>query len=201
MTKINLLPWRESLCKKKQKDFINAVVLVALIGILSVVLAHSYIEQLKIYQNQRNQLLQNEITLLDKKIVEIKDIEAKKKQLQTKIKLIEQLQESRHEAVHLLDEISKIIPEGIFLTKLTQSGHELTFEGKSESNAQISAFMRAIEASLWLQKPTLLVIKLPDKTSNNKIGTESLSDFNLHALQGKQKNITATGTVNESIKN
>lgn len=201
MTKINLLPWRESLRKKKQKDFINAVVLVALIGILSVVLTHSYIEQLKIYQNQRNQLLQNEITLLDKKIVEIKDIEAKKKQLQTKIKLIEQLQESRHEAVHLLDEISKIIPEGVFLTKLTQSGHELTFEGKSESNAQISAFMRAIEASLWLQKPTLLVIKLPDKTSNNKIGTESLSDFNLHALQGKQKNITATGTVNESIKN
>ena len=201
MTKINLLPWREDLRKKKQKDFINAVVLVALIGILSVVLTHSYIEQLKIYQNQRNQLLQNEITLLDKKIVEIKDIEAKKKQLQTKIKLIEQLQESRHEAVHLLDEISKIIPEGIFLTKLTQSGHELTFEGKSESNAQISAFMRAIEASLWLQKPTLLVIKLPDKTSNNKIGTESLSDFNLHALQGKQKNITATGTVNESTKN
>jgi len=201
MTKINLLPWRESLRKKKQKDFVNAVVLVALIGILSVVLAHSYIEQLKIYQNQRNQLLQNEITLLDKKIVEIKDIEAKKKQLQTKIKLIEQLQESRHEAVHLLDEISKIMPEGVFLTKLTQSGHELTFEGKSESNAQIYAFMRAIEASLWLQKPTLLVIKLPDKTSNNKIGTESLSDFNLHALQGKQKNITATGTVNESTKN
>ena len=201
MTKINLLPWREDLRKKKQKDFINAGVLVALIGILSVVLAHSYIEQLKIYQNQRNQLLQNEITLLDKKIVEIKDIEAKKKQLQTKIKLIQQLQESRNEAVHLLDEISKIMPEGVFLTKLTQSGHELTFEGKSESNAQISALMRAIEASLWLQKPTLLVIKLPDKTPNNKIGTESLSDFNLHALQGKQKNITAIGTVNESIKN
>ena len=201
MTKINLLPWREDLRKKKQKELINALMLATLIGILSVILTHSYIEQLKIYQNQRNQLLQNEITLLDKKIVEIKDIEAKKKQLQTKIKLIEQLQESRHEAVHLLDEISKIMPEGVFLTKLTQSGHELTFEGKSESNAQISALMRAIEASLWLQKPTLLVIKLPDKTPNNKIGTESLSDFNLHALQGKQKNITAIGTVNESIKN
>ena len=201
MTKINLLPWREELRKKKQKELINALMLATLIGILSVILTHSYIEQLKIYQNQRNQLLQNEITLLDKKIVEIKDIEAKKKQLQTKIKLIEQLQESRHQAVHLLDEISKIMPEGVFLTKLTQSGHELTFEGKSESNAQISAFMRTIEASLWLQKPTLLVIKLPDKTPNNKIGTESLSDFNLHALQGKQKNITAIGTVNESIKN
>ena len=201
MTKINLLPWREELRKKKQKELINALMLATLIGILSVILTHSYIEQLKIYQNQRNQLLQNEITLLDKKIVEIKDIEAKKKQLQTKIKLIEQLQESRHQAVHLLDEISKIMPEGVFLTKLTQSGHELTFEGKSESNAQISALMRAIEASLWLQKPTLLVIKLPDKTPNNKIGTESLSDFNLHALQGKQKNITAIGTVNESIKN
>ena len=58
MTKINLLPWREDLRKKKQKDFINAGVLVALIGILSVVLAHSYIEQLKIYQNQRKQFRQ-----------------------------------------------------------------------------------------------------------------------------------------------
>ena len=201
MTKINLLPWREERRKQRQKDFINAMELSALIGILVVGLIHTSIQVLKAYQGQRKQLLQNEIILLDKKIIEIKDIEAKKKQLQTKIKLIEQLQESRHQAVHLLDEISKIMPEGVFLTKLTQSGHELTFEGKSESNAQISALMRAIEASLWLQKPTLLVIKLPDKTPNNKIGTESLSDFNLHALQGKQKNITAIGTVNESIKN
>ncbi len=201
MTKINLLPWREERRKQKQKEFINAMELSALIGVLIVGLIHSSIEGLKAYQGQRNQLLQSEIIILDKKIIEIKDIEAKKKQLQAKINLIQQLQESRPEAVHLLDEIPKITPDGIFLTKFTQTGSDLNFEGKSDSNARISAFMRAIEASLWLQKPTLSVIKLPDKSSNNKTDTEPLSDFNLHALQGKQKNVNELGTAYEAIRN
>ena len=201
MTKINLLPWREDRRKQKQKDFINAIELSALIGVLVVGLIHTSIQGLKAYQGQRNQLLQNEIILLDKKIIEIKDIETKKKQLQEKINLIQQLQESRPEAVHLFDEIPKITPDGIFITKFTQTGAELIFEGKSESNARISNFMRAIEASLWLQKPTLSVIKLPDKASINKTDTDPLSDFNLHALQGKQKNVNESGTAYESIRN
>jgi type IV pilus assembly protein PilN len=201
MTKINLLPWREDRRKQKQKEFINAMELSALIGVIIVGLIHSSIQGLKAYQGQRNQLLQNEIILLDKKIIEIKDIEAKKKQLQVKIDLIQQLQESRPEAVHLFDEIPKITPDGVFLTKFTQNGAELIFEGKSESNARISAFMRAIESSLWLQKPSLSVIKLPDKPSTNKTDTEPLSDFNLHALQGKQKNFSEQGTVYEPIRN
>jgi len=201
MTKINLLPWREGRRKQRQKDFINAIELSALVGVLVVGLIHTTIEGLKAYQGQRNQLLQNEIILLDKKITEIKDIETKKKQLQEKINLIQQLQESRPEAVHLFDEIPKITPDGIFLTKFTQTGTELIFEGKSESNARISNFMRAIETSLWLQKPTLSVIKLPDKASTNKTDTDPLSDFNLHALQGKQKNVNESGTAYESIRN
>ena len=201
MTKINLLPWREERRKKKQKDFINFMELSVLTGVLIVGLIHTSIEALKTHQEQRNQLLQNEIILFDKKIVEIKDIEEKKKQLQTKIDLIQQLQESRPEAVHLFDEIPKITPDGVYLTKLTQTGSELIFEGKSESNARVSAFMRAIEASSWLQKPTLAIIKLPDKLSSNKNDTEPLSDFSLHALQGKQKNITETGSADESFRN
>ncbi len=201
MTKINLLPWREERRKQRQKDFINAMELSALIGILVVGLIHTSIQGLKAYQGQRNQLLQNEIILLDKKIIEIRDIEAKKKQLQAKIDLIQQLQESRPEAVHLFDEIPKITPDGVFLNKFTQTGSELIFEGKSESNARISAFMRAIETSLWLQKPTLSVIKLPDKAPNIKTDTEPLSDFNLHALQGKQQKVSELGTANEPIRN
>ena len=74
MTKINLLPWREERRKQRQKDFINAMELSALIGILVVGLIHTSIQGLKAYQGQRNQLLQNEIILLDKKIIEIRDI-------------------------------------------------------------------------------------------------------------------------------
>jgi type IV pilus assembly protein PilN len=201
MTKINLLPWREVRRKQKQKDFINSMELSALLGILVVGLIHTSISGLKVYQEQRNELLKNEILVLDKKIIEVKDIEEKKKQLQAKINLIQQLQESRPEAVHLIDEIPKLTPEGIFLTKFTQAGSELTFEGKSESNGRISAFMKAIDKSLWLQKPTLAVIKSSDKSSANKSDTQPLSDFKLNALQGKQNNIAESGSTYESSRN
>ncbi len=203
MAKINLLPWREELRKQKQKDFLNSIVLSTLVGFILVGSIHTYMEGLKTYQEKRNQKLQNEIVLLDKKIVEIKDIEDKKKKLLAKIDLIHKLQESRPEIVHLFDEIPKTTPDGIFLTKFTQTGTDLIFEGKSQSNARISAFMRAIEASPWLQTPTLNVIQSQIKQSNDKADTEieKLSDFTLHAKQGKQNVETENGGRHEPVGN
>jgi type IV pilus assembly protein PilN len=201
MAKINLLPWREELRKQKQKDFLNAMALSVLAGFIILGLVHSYIEGLKAHQEQRNQMLQNEIALLDKKIVEIKDIEEKKRKLLAKIDLIHKLQESRPEIVHLFDEIPKTTPDGIYLTKFTQTGSELIFEGKSQSNARISAFMRAIEASPWLQTPTLNVIQSPDKQTSDKTDTEQLSDFTLHAKQGKRSAETGNGGKYEPVGN
>ena len=201
MAKINLLPWREELRKRKQKDFLGAMVLSVLLGFLILVLIHFYVEGLEAYQRQRNQILQNEIALLDKKIVDINTIEDKKKKLLAKIDLIQKLQESRPEIVHLFEEIPKTTPDGVFLTKFTQTGSELIFEGKSQSNARVSAFMRAIEASPWLQKPTLTVIQSPDKSAPNKADAEQLSDFKLHALQGRKSTETEKGGSHESIGN
>jgi len=185
MTKINLLPWRAELQKKKQKDFLNNVVLSALLSIIVVGLIHTYINGLIAYQEQRNLLLLNEITVLDKKIVAIKSIEEKKRKLLAKIDLIQKLQESRPEIVHLFDEISKTTPDGVFLTKFTQTGSDMIFEGKSQSNARVSAFMRAIESSPWLQTPVLNVIQSAGRPSSDKINTEQLSDFTLRAKQEK----------------
>jgi type IV pilus assembly protein PilN len=193
MAKINLLPWREELRKQKQKDFLYAIVLSILVGFIILGLVHTYVEGLNAYQEQRNQMLQNEIVFLDKKITDIKDIEEKKSKLLAKIELIQKLQQSRPEIVHLFDEIPKTTPDGVYLTKFTQRGSELIFEGKSQSNARISAFMRAIEASPWLQTPTLNVIQSPDKQSPDKTDTEHLSDFMLHARQGKQNAETGNG--------
>lgn len=201
MAKINLLPWREELRKQKQKDFLNAMVLSALFAIIILGVVHTYIEELQAYQEQRNQILQNEIALLDKKIIDIKDIEEKKRKLLAKIDLIQKLQESRPEIVHLFDEIPRTTPDGVFLTKFTQTGSELLFEGKTQSNARVSAFMRAIEASPWLQTPTLNVIQSPDKQSSDKTNAEQLSDFTLHAKQGKQNAETKNGGTHEPVGN
>ncbi|MDD5319120.1 MAG: PilN domain-containing protein [Methylococcales bacterium] len=181
MARINLLPWREELRKQKKQEFLQTIGLSVLVTFIILGVVHTYINGLKAYQEQRNQMLQNEIVLLDKKIVEVRSIEEKKSKLLSKIELIQKLQESRPEIVHLFDEIPKATPDGVFLAKFTQTGAELVFEGKSQSNARVSAFMRAIDASLWLQKPTLNVIQVPEKTDSDQ-----LSDFTLHAKLGKQ---------------
>ena len=201
MTKINLLPWREELLKKKQKEFFNSIVLSVLTSFIILGMLHAYIEGLKTYQEQRNQILLNEIVLLDKKIVDIKSIEEKKKKLLAKIDLIQKLQESRPEIVHLFDEIPKTTPDGIFLTKFSQSGSELIFEGKSQSNSRVSAFMRAIDASPWLQNPRLTVIRSPDKPPIDKTNTEQLSDFTLLATQEKNNPITEKKGIYEPVRN
>lgn len=198
MARINLLPWREELRKKRQQEFMAALGLSVVLGLVVLFFIHSHYDGLKAYQDQRNQMLQNEIVVLDKKIVDIKDIEEKKKKLLAKIDLIQQLQESRPKIVHLFDEIPKATPDGVYLTRLVQTGSELLFEGKSQSNARISAFMRAIEASFWLQTPALNVIQTPDKGADKNVG-EPLSDFTLHAKQGTKANLSENGGANEPI--
>jgi type IV pilus assembly protein PilN len=179
MARINLLPWREELRKQKKKDFLMAMGLLVILTLLVFVFVHIHIQGLQEYQEQRNRMLSDEIARLDIKLGEIKNIEETKNKLLAKIDLIQKLQESRPEAVHLMDEIPRNTPDGVFLTKFTQAITSLTFEGKSQSNARVSAFMRAIDASQWLQAPVLEEIKAEDTKSTQ-------SNFRLKATLGKQ---------------
>lgn len=196
MAKINLLPWRDELRKKKKQDFIGALVAAALVAIAGIIGVHMYIQQLIAHQELRNKMLQDEIAFFDQKIVKIKTIEEKKSKLLNKIDVIQKLQESRPEIVHLFVEIPKAAPDGVFLSKFSQIGAELTFEGKSQSNARVSAFMRAIESSLWLQNPRLDVIQSPNKTS-----FDQLSDFTMKAKLGKKNPDASNGGGHEPVRN
>ena len=179
MAKINLLPWREEKRKEKKKEFLTAMGLSVVTTLVAFVFVHTYIQGLQAYQEQRNQMLEEEIVKLDQKLGEIKNIEDTKNKLLAKIDLIQKLQESRPEAVHLLDEIPRTTPDGVFLTKFTEIGAALVFEGKSQSNARVSAFMRAIDASDWLQTSVLEEIKAEDATATQ-------SNFKLKATLGKK---------------
>ncbi|MEQ1528409.1 MAG: PilN domain-containing protein [Methylococcales bacterium] len=196
MAKINLLPWREELRKKKKQDFIGAIGLSALVAIGILAGVHVYIEQLIGHQEYRNKILSDEIAFFDQKISKIKTIEEKKAKLLNKIDVIQKLQESRPEIVHLFVEIPKATPDGVFLTKFSQIGSQLTFDGKSQSNARVSAFMRAIESSPWLNNPRLGVIQSPNKTS-----FDQLSDFSMLAKLGKKKSESANGGGREPVRN
>ena len=192
MARINLLPWREELRKQKKKDFLTSMGVLAVTTLVAFVFVHIHIQKMQEYQEQRNQLLNTEIATLDIKLGEIKNIEETKNKLLAKIGLIHKLQLSRPEVVHLLDEIPRRTPEGVYLTKFNQTEAALVFEGKSQSNSRVSAFMRAIDASDWLYAPVLDEIKAEDAKSTQ-------SNFKLRASLGN-KQIAEAANVQATTK-
>lgn len=181
MIKINLLPWREELRKEKQQAFNNAFAIAIMFTGCIFAGIHFYFVDKQAYQLQRNQLLQNEIGILDQQISDIKNIEERKERLLNKITVVHNLQRSRPEIVRLFNEIPRATPDGLFMTKMTRTGRDLTFEGKAQSNALVSAFMSAIENSASLQTPTLDVIQ--DKSVTDKSVGEKMNDFTLRTKQ------------------
>lgn len=177
MTRINLLPWRDAERRRRKTEFAlatgMAVGLVVLVGIG----VRFYVEGLIGAQNDRNTLLQSEIAKLNVRIREINQLEETKANLLARMGVIQQLQESRPEIVHLFDELVESIPEGVFLTNVGQTGKRVEVEGRAQSNARVSAFMRRVEASRWIGDPQLLVIENKDETGTG------LSHFRLGFTQ------------------
>ena len=187
MARINLLPWREELRTQQRLDFIKGIVLavVVTLGILGYI--YSHYEGAITDQKARNKFLATQNSLLDKKIQEIKELEAKESNLLSKMKVIQNLQGSRPEIVHLFSEIAKTVPDGVFLTKFTQAGNRLTFDGKAQSNARVSAYMKNIEASSWMGKPRLNIIQTTGKARQGRVSRFTLITNQSRPLKKKDK--------------
>ncbi len=162
MPRINLLPWRDDLRQERQKNFAVAAVVVAFIGIATVWGARLEIDSRISYQSRRNSLLQSEIKALDVMIEEIDGLERQKERLLARMEIIEQLQSSRPEIVHLFDEFVQTLPDGVYLTSIKQIGTRLEIKGMAESSTRVSALMRNIDGSEWLTKPVLEVVETKD---------------------------------------
>ncbi len=180
MTRINLLPWRDELRKQRQEQFIVGVAASAILAVVILFAIQMYLDGRIAEQQDKKRIViakTAELTLITAKI---KDIQAKNLILQNKREAIQALQKSRPEIVHFVDEIAKVTPEGVFLTQLKQTDSQVILEGKTQSNARVSAFMRNVEASHWLVEPTLNIIMGTNKNSQ-------LSNFTLYAKQWTSK--------------
>jgi type IV pilus assembly protein PilN len=160
MAKINLLPWRAERRKQRQQDFLTMLGVAGAAGVLiSVLIVMYYIGQIKGQEN-RNQYLRDQISLLDKQIAEIAELDKKKAGLLRRKQVIEELQASRSQMVHLFDELARTIADGTQVTSLAQNGNDLTLLGRAQSNARVSSYMRNLEASGWMENPDLDIIEL-----------------------------------------
>ena len=180
MPRINLLPWREAERKKRQRDFgvaMAAGVVAAIAGILVTMFAFS---QMIDNQESRNARLTAEIVELEKSITEIDGLERQKERLLARMEIIEQLQQSRPEIVHLFDEMSRQMPEGVYLTGMKQTGSRVEIRGIAQSSTRVSALMRQIDASEWMSDPDV------EKVETTQSGASRQAEFVLYLKQVHQ---------------
>jgi type IV pilus assembly protein PilN len=176
MPRINLIPWREAERKRKRQEFgvgaLGALVAAAAIAFLVNLQMGAAIGN----QKERNPYLNDETAKLDKQITEILALEQQKQRLRARIQVIEQLERSRPEIVHVFDQLVRTIPDGVNLVELKQTDRKLQLRGLAQSSTRVASYMRNLDASEWLKDPSLDILE-------TKGASEGGSDFTLNAVQ------------------
>jgi type IV pilus assembly protein PilN len=158
MPRINLLPWREQQRRERKLAFFVSLGIAAGAAAVVAFAAYLLLGSMIDSQDQRNERLRAQIKVLDKQIEEINDLETQKQRFISRMQIIEMLQRSRPEVVHLFDEMVKAMPDGTYLTSIKETGNKLKLEGVAQSSTRVSTLMRNIAASQWLRNPELEVV-------------------------------------------
>ncbi len=178
--RINLLPHREQKRLARQRQFVSLVIALAVLGVAIVAGGHAFLAARIDNQNSRNNLLKTEIAKLDEQIKEIDKLRDQIQQVLARKAVVETLQANRNEAVHLLDQLVRQLPEGIYLRSVKQTDRKVTIVGYAQSNARVSTLMRNIEGSPWLEKPELVEIKLVSIPVQGRTEPQRLNEFTLN---------------------
>ena len=176
MPRINLLPWREQQRKDRKLAFTVGLGAALVAALVATFAGYLFFGSLIERQQERNDRLRAEISTLDRQIEEINSLEAQKQKFIARMQIIEKLQRSRPEIVHVFDTLVRTMPDGTYLTAVTQSQHRFKIQGVAQSSTRVSSLMRNITASQWLKEPELEVV---ESKKENALG----SDFTLYAEQ------------------
>lgn len=172
--RINLLPHREMRRKQQQQHFFVMLGVVVAIGAAIWFGVHTYLDSALTNQQARNRYLQEEIVKIDKEIAEINKLKEQIAALLKRKQVVETLQSNRAEVVHLLDQLVRQLPDGMYLKGIKQQGTKVTINGYTQSQARVSTLMRNLEGSQYLQKANLVEIK------SASVGGQRLNEFTMN---------------------
>lgn len=179
--RINLLPHRAQKRQARKRQFVSLAVLLAIAAVAVVGLVHLVLATQIDRQNARNKLLKTEIAKLDDQIKEIDKLRDQIQQVLARKQVVENLQSNRNEAVHLLDQMVRQLPDGIYLRSIRENGTKVQIIGYAQSNARVSTLMRNIEGSPWITKPDLVQTQLvPVPGTNNRASDQKVNEFTLN---------------------
>lgn len=184
MIRINLLPHREEARRLRRQQFYVLAVATLIIGAVIALAVHSFNQSRIEAQQADNDYLKSEIAKLDKDIAEIRRLKEQTQALLSRKQVIEQLQSHRAETVHIFNELAKLVPEGVFLKSVKQTGLKITLNGYTQSNARVSTLMRNLDASPVLERPVLVEIKAAE------FNKRRVSEFTLEIYVERAKSET-----------
>ncbi|WP_077033736.1 PilN domain-containing protein [Pelomonas sp. KK5] len=169
MILINLLPYREEKRKRRKNAFFVGLGVAAAVGAGVVVAALLLLQQLTSEQQRRNQYLGSEISRLEVQIKDIANLRSEIESLKARQKAVEDLQTDRNTPVHLLNELARLVPEGIYLTAIRQADKVVNLTGIAQTNERVSELLRNLSRnSEWLEKPELVETKVANLTANTR---------------------------------
>ena len=172
--RINLLPHREMRRKQQQQHFLVMLGVVMAMGAAIWFSVHTYLDSTLTNQQARNKYLEEEIVKIDKEIAEINKLKEQIAALLKRKQVVETLQSNRAEVVHLLDQLVRQLPDGMYLKAIKQQGTKVSISGYTQSQARVSTLMRNLESSQYLQKANLLEVE------SVSIGGQRLNEFTMN---------------------
>ncbi|UPW19150.1 PilN domain-containing protein [Agarivorans sp. TSD2052] len=190
MSNINLLPWRDALKAKQQRDFWIAFGVAVLVTVVALLGVQNFYTGLQDSQHARNQFLEKEIAILDHQIGEIRKIKEQKKSLKERIALIQTLQESRNIPTKIFNDLPLISPTGVYLDSLVFKDAAISLDGKSEANYRVASLMRNIERKVWLGSPSISsIVALPSADVDLELSKFQLKFGVKLGLQNEDKEV------------
>ncbi|HDX8352943.1 TPA: PilN family type IV pilus biogenesis protein TapN [Aeromonas dhakensis] len=173
MSNINLLPWREARAQRQKKQFgVMLGIFMAITASLGFA-ADWLVEQQIGHQQQRNQRLLQEMTILDAQLGEIRLLKERRKELIDRMQLIEHLQMRRNLPVRLFNQLPSLVPNGVYLNTLALQDNRIDVNGKTEAYGRVASMMRRIDGSGWLGQSQISTIFAAD------VAPVSLSQFSM----------------------
>ncbi len=194
MILINLLPHREEKRKQRKQSFFIVLAVCAVLGAAATGVWYSVLQQMTSAQESRNNFLKAEIARLDNQIKDIATLRTEIEALKARQSAVEDLQTDRNVPVHLLDELVRQTPEGVYLTAIKQNGQVVTVAGVAQTNERVSEFLRnTLYSSPWLERPELIEIKAITVTGANR-EQRRLFDFSMRVTLKRPQSAAPAAT-------
>ncbi len=202
MIRLNLLPHREMRREKRKRDFYGVVGLTSILALAGIAAVWLLFTKQLDTQMVRNRYIENKNAELNKDIAEIKTLEVEVAALKARQKAVEDLQSDRTIPVHLLDELVKHTPEGIFVKSYKQETGKITLMGVAQTNEKVSEFLRNLAyQTAWLEKPQLIETKATPLDPKNTKDPRKIFEFGITALiKGRAPIGTEPGAPGAPIK-